>query len=241
MTENLRRTLVDVVQRESFAAVEKFASALAHEVRNPLSAIRLDLQRVEETLETESWARATQQRALREVEQLERAVSSALRIARSGSVTRHRINLLDPIRAAAEAAAPEFAARGAHLDPLAAEPCDVPVLGDSTALTQAFLNLLLNAAQALEPGGRARIEVGVAAGEVTVTVQDDGTGISAEHLTRVFELFFSTRSRGSGLGLPVARQIVMAHEGRIGIESGAGRGTTVRLTLPSAPAVLESA
>lgn len=234
MTDSLRRTFAELAQRESLAAVGQFASALAHEIRNPLTAIRLDLQRVEETLDTSSPAHATQRRALREVDRLESTVSGALRIARSGRITMARIDLLDPLRAAVDAAVPEFLARDAHLDPLPAVPGTAPVLGDASALEQVFLNLLLNAAHALEPGGKAWVEVGTDAENVIVVIRDQGCGIPAESLAKVFELFYSTRAGGTGLGLAIARNIVLAHGGAIDIGSEPGHGTSVRVTLPVA-------
>jgi signal transduction histidine kinase len=110
------------------------------------------------------------------------------------------------------------------------------VVGDAAALEQAFLNLLLNAAQALEPGGRAQVGVTRELGDVTVIIRDEGRGIPKESAAKVFDLFYSTRPEGTGLGLSIARQIVQAHGGTIEIESTPGQGTTVRVTLPSAPA-----
>jgi signal transduction histidine kinase len=235
MTENLRRTLSALALRESLAAVGEFASALAHEISNPLSAIRLDLQRVEETLDAGSPSLVMQRRALHEVDRLERTVSGALRIARSGRITRTRVDLLDPLRSAMNAALPEFASRGALLDPLAPESRDIPILGDAAALEQVFLNLLLNAGQALEPGGHARVNVVAQSDNVAVTIQDDGRGMPDESVARAFDLFFSTRKDGTGLGLSIARQIVQAHGGTIGMNSAPGQGTIVRVTLPAAP------
>jgi signal transduction histidine kinase len=232
MTESLKRTLAELAQRQSLAAVGEFASALAHEIRNPLTAIRVDLQRVEEALPPDAALRAVQARALREVERLDRAVGGALRIARSGRVVLEPLNLRAPLLAAAEAAAPAFAERGARLEPIPGEPAEVPVRGDAAAIEQVFLNLFLNAAQALEAGGRAWAEVRRDREHVTVTLTDEGAGIAPEHLEQAFDPFFSTRPGGTGLGLAIARQIVIAHHGEIRIESAVGKGTTVCVVLP---------
>jgi len=233
MTESLRRTLGELAQRQALASVGEFAAGLAHEIRNPLTAIRLDLQRVEEELPPASPARPLQERALREVDRLDRAVSGALRIARSGRITRALIHLRTPLQAAFEAATPEFAGRGAILEPLPADLRTVVVPGDPAALEQVFLNLLLNAAQALERGGRARVEMTTEPGRVHVAVRDEGPGIAAARLETVFDPFFSTKPGGTGLGLSIARQIVLAHGGAIAMESMEGHGTTVRVTLPA--------
>jgi signal transduction histidine kinase len=233
MIESLRRTLAELAQRQSLAAVGEFASALAHEIRNPLTAIRVDLQRVEESLPADSAFRDLQRRALGEVDRLDRAVNGALRIARSGRITRVPLDLRVPLQAAMEAARPEFGRRAATLEPLPADPASVSVRGDAAALEQVFLNLLLNAAQALDAGGRAGIAIRSEAGRVVITVRDDGRGIPPEQLDQVFESFFSTRPDGTGLGLPIARQIVLAHGGAIHVENAPERGTAVHVTLPA--------
>lgn len=110
------------------------------------------------------------------------------------------------------------------------------VLGDEMALEQLFLNLLINAAQALERGGKAGIVVDVVGREVRVVVTDNGCGIPAPDLERVLEPFFSTKSNGTGLGLSIARQITVAHGGTLRIESAPNRETRVEVLLPLAVA-----
>jgi signal transduction histidine kinase len=142
------------------------------------------------------------------------------------------VALSGPLRAALHAAAPEFAARGAALADLPSEADGVVVWGDPGALEQLFLNLLLNAAQALGPGGSAAVELREEERQVVVTVGDDGPGIPPDLLERVFEPFVSTKPAGTGLGLAVARRIALAHRGEIRMESTPGTGTTVHVRLP---------
>ncbi|CAN5840124.1 hypothetical protein BH23GEM9_BH23GEM9_03470 [soil metagenome] len=236
MTESLRRTLAQLAERESLAAVNEFAAALAHEVRNPLSAIQLDLQEVEERLAPDSELRALQTRALADVQRLERTVAGALATARSGRIDPRPLDLREPLRLAVHAAQPRFAARHAQLDAaqLDAAHLDTAVFvsGDTDALQRAFLNLLLNAADALAPGGRAQIECDVSGAQVYVRIRDDGEGIPAGRLPHVFDAFHTTRPGGTGVGLAVARRIVVAHGGDIRITSEPGEGTTVEVRLP---------
>jgi signal transduction histidine kinase len=107
------------------------------------------------------------------------------------------------------------------------------VTGDSAALEQLFLNILLNAAQALHEGGRAvvRVEQDIEE-EVSIKIRDEGPGIPAEALDRVFEAFYSTREGGTGLGLPIARRIAHAHGGQLRVHSVAEAGTEVEIILP---------
>jgi signal transduction histidine kinase len=232
MTSSLRNTLAELADRERLAAVGEFAASLAHEVRNPLTAIRIDLQRVEERLPPDSPLREPQARALREIGRLDQTVSETLDVARTGKWRGTLVDLAIPLRAAADAAAPAFAEREAVLD-LSALDGRVPTIrGDAAALEQLFLNLILNAAGALGPGGRAWIEVDEAADRAVVAIRDTGTGIEPEMLERVFQPLYTTRPDGTGLGLTVARRIVDQHKGSIEIDSEVGEGTTVRVRLP---------
>lgn len=230
MTESLRSTLAELSQRESLVAVGEFAASLAHEIRNPLSSIRLDLQRVEEST-GDPKARELIARALDAVSRLERTVSGALEVARSGRITRRIVDVRQPLEAAVRSASPEFAACGATLvGPEAARP--VSVRGDPDALEQLFLNLLLNAAQAAGRGGRAGVEVVARNGDVRVSFWDTGPGVSPEVRTRMFEPFFSTRSGGTGLGLAVARRVVEAHGGSLTVSDRDGGGAILTVRLP---------
>ena len=234
MTDSLRRTLAQLARGQSLAAVGEFAASLAHEVRNPLSSIRVNLQRAEERMER-SPDRDLVTNALRSIERLENTVSGALRVARSGRVVREPVNLRTALAGAMRSAEPEFRRRGVHLLPLAEGEAGVSLVGDAAALEQVFLNLLLNAAQAQDAGGRAGIRVHGGDARVDIDVWDEGPGLSAEDRDRAFEAFYSTKEEGTGLGLAVVQQIVAAHGGEVEIESEVGEGTTVRVRLPLAP------
>ncbi|MEX2178136.1 MAG: ATP-binding protein [Gemmatimonadaceae bacterium] len=233
MTASLRRTLGELSQREALAAVGEFASGLAHEVRNPLTAIRVDLQMVQEQLPPGSRALALQDRALAEIQRLDRTVSGALSVARSGRIALVPIDPRVPLRAAMDNADPVFRARGASVSFVDNGAQEVRINGDAAALQQLFLNLLLNAAQALGEGvgGSATISVQRRNGHVVMSVSDNGSGIPEEAREKVFEPFYSTRPQGTGLGLAIARRIVAAHQGEIRIESAPRVGTAVYVTM----------
>jgi signal transduction histidine kinase len=231
MIENLRRTLRELADRQALAAVGEFAASLSHEVRNALTSIRLDLQVTGEQLPDERAVTEPHERALKEIGRLNETVTGALELARSGRLKQVPVDLRAPLMAAVHAARPEFAERQARLDaPGPGAP--IMVAGDAAALEQLFLNILLNAAQALDDGGEAALEVELADGQVSVRIRDDGQGIPAEALDRVFEAFYSTREGGTGLGLPIARRIARAHGGQLRIRTAVGTGTEVEITLP---------
>ena len=230
MVRSLRETLMRLTQKESHAAVAELATSLAHEVRNPLTSVRLFLQKAKAKSADPNCSELIAT-ALSTLDGLNRTVSGALSVAQSGLVNAQTIDLRDPLAAAMRTAEPEFQACGARLEPLAAAT-PVHVQGDAVALERLFLNLLRNAAQALGAQGRASVGLKVAGGVAIVSIVDSGPGIPKDDLERVFEPFYSTRAEGTGLGLAIARQIVTAHGGEVSIASQEGRGTEVRVKLP---------
>ena len=235
MTDSLRRTLAALSERQAVAAVGEFASALAHEIRNPLSAIRLNLQHAEERA-TDQLQRAPLGDALRDIARLDHTVAGALRLARTGRMSMTPVALAPVMANVARAALPEGAKRGVSLElPANDGGAKLTVIGNAAALEQLLLNLLLNSIEATPRGGGTGITVGPAGGEVAIDVWDSGAGLSRDAATRAFEPFFTTKPDGTGLGLSIAKRIVDAHHGRIAIESRDGGGTVVHVVLPSAP------
>ncbi len=231
MAQSLRSTLQQLSQREAVAAVGEFAASLAHEVRNPLTAIRLDLERARERMSDPARADELLARALAEIDRLESTVTGSLRIARSGSLTLSGIDLRQPLGAAMTAAEPTFASRCARQDRWTLPSAPVIVRGNTGALEQLFLNLLLNAAEALPEGGCARVRVDERKTDVRVSVSDDGPGMPTEVLAHIREPFYTTKERGTGLGLSIAERIARAHGSELVLESAPGVGTVVSVTL----------
>lgn len=233
MTNSLKNSLQELADGRALAAVGEFAAQLAHEIRNPLSAVRIDLQMVEEGLPEGSRLRGIQERVLTEIERLDVTMSGALRTAQSGRSARDVIDVQEPLGAAVRSAQTTGGARG--LD-IVSRASDEParVIGDAAALEQIFLNLLLNAVEASEVGGRVEVALSSTDADVVVAFADQGVGIPPEDLERVYDPLYTTRRDGSGLGLTIARRLVIAHGGRIEIDSAVGTGTVVRVLLPAA-------
>jgi signal transduction histidine kinase len=234
MTESLQRTLAELSKRQALAAAGEFAVSLSHEVRNGLTAVRVDLQRAEEKTAEGAPGRPLIARALENVKRLEGTVSGSLRVARSGRSPHRRLDVGPVVAAAAQSAESTFTEHGSSLSPPASSRSPAWVMGDAIALEQLLLNLLLNSAQAMAPGGRASLILDVDGADVRIVVTDTGTGIAAEDLKQVLDPFFSTKADGTGLGLPIARQIAAAHGGSLTIESVPGNGTRVEVRLPLA-------
>lgn len=233
MTESLRRLVAELSERRALAAVGEFAASLAHEIRNALTSVQIDLERVDERTE-DAKNRGLVARALVHVRRLDAAVTGSLRIARSGHVVSEDVHLSEVLREAIASAEPSFAATGGRLPTPHLDEALV-VRGDRDALEQLFLNLLLNAQQALAPGGETTVSVRTAAGRVVVSIADTGCGMTSEQVARAFDPYYTTRPKGTGLGLPIARLIAVAHGGELSIQSTPGTGTTVEVGFPAAP------
>ncbi|HEY2164841.1 MAG TPA: HAMP domain-containing sensor histidine kinase [Gemmatimonadaceae bacterium] len=234
MTESLQRTLSALSERQAIAAVGEFASALAHEIRNPLSAIKLNLQYVEERL-ADAKLREPIRTTLRDIGRLDTTVAGALRLARTGRMPMSSVALDAIVASAARAALPDPAGRGLSLE-LGADrtTSGAHVIGNAAALEQLLLNLLLNAADATPSGGRIGVEIGADNGHVTIDVWDTGCGLAPDAAARAFEPFFTTKAEGTGLGLSIAKRIVDAHHGQMALCPREGGGTIVRVGLPVA-------
>ena len=236
MIDNLRRTLGELYKRQALAAVGEYAASLSHQVRNGLTAVRVDLQRAEEKAAGDSPELPLIIRALENVKRLDGTVSASLRAGRDTKVGRRRLDLMRVLQSAARSADGAFSECGASLGAVTTSNGVSWVLGDALALEQLFLNLLLNAAQALERGGRAEVSAAIDGVDLVVEVKDTGRGISPDDLERVMDPFYSTRADGTGLGLSIARQIAVAHGGSLRISSVLAEGTTVAVRLPLAAA-----
>ena len=235
MTESLRRTLTELAQQRSLAAVGEFAASLSHEVRNALTAIRVDLQHALVHLPKDNAGTELVTRTLGTVRRLDATVTGALRVARSAQVQPSPVNLQTIVLRAMASAQPAFVASRATLELLPPAQEAVIVDGDASALEQLFLNLLLNAGQAARPGGFARIEIAAEGDRRLVTITDNGHGIPLADVAQIGEPFRSSKADGTGLGLSIAKRIAEAHRGDLRISSEPERGTTVVVSLVGAP------
>jgi PAS domain S-box-containing protein len=226
---------------EKLAGLHTLSAGVAHELRNPLSAVDLNLHLLEEELkETGASSPKTSQylRVLNaECRRLTGILDNFMKFARPGSVCLHEVNMRDLIGHIATLLGYDAQERRIRLETSIAEGLPA-VLGDETQISQVLVNLVVNAFQAMPDGGTCRIGAAEQRAEgqqwVEITVQDNGVGINRDGLGRLFEPFYTTKAGGSGLGLAVAYRIVEDHGGRIHVSSAPGSGTTVVIRFPLA-------
>jgi signal transduction histidine kinase len=216
--------------------VEAIAAGIAHEVRNPLNALQINLGILENELsllvpDRSSHVFEVVRRIAGELRGLDNFVAEFLRFARPPSLRSERVVVRALLEDLATFIGPECERRGVSLT-VAAGAGEVSIRADGFQLKHALLNVVLNAIQASAPGGAIVIETARDDRRVEIGVRDSGEGIEEAVLARVFEAFFTTREGGTGLGLPIARRIAEAHGGSLELRSREGEGTVATLTLP---------
>jgi signal transduction histidine kinase len=254
LEEKLRRA-------EKLAYVGQMTSKLAHELRNPLNTISINLQMLEEDIATAKNQMITpikrldytdiQQSAIcnpqfadqflrrvqisrHEIQRLEHLLSNFLRFAKSIPAEIHPTDINKLIQHLIEFINPT--AKAAQVEIIAELEPELPRVNlDEKLMKSALLNLVLNAIEAMPNGGTVTLQTAVTGKskkQVLLVIQDTGTGIPQENLTKVFDVFYTTKEDGSGLGLSIAKRIITDIDGTIGISSVLGKGTTVTITLP---------
>ncbi|HCP48025.1 MAG TPA: hypothetical protein DIU15_18445 [Deltaproteobacteria bacterium] len=232
---DLRASQEALIRSERLATIGEMAAQIAHEVRNPLNALGLNAEILIDELEAGGSSEAGQilSAIQGEVARLTEVTEAYLALGRLPKLKLERQSIKLLVEELVRFQAEELGRAGVTVS------MDLPdslpeVFVDGGQLRQALLNLLLNAAEALEEsgGGVLRIAGSWDEQEVVLVIEDDGPGMKAEHLARVFDPFFSTKERGSGLGLPLTQQVIDEHGGRINCTSSLGAGTTFRIVLP---------
>ncbi len=227
--------------KDRLAFMGSLAGGLAHEIKNPLSTMTITLGLLREDFEHAATAR--DRRTLRKIQLLEAEVGRLENILRDflrfagGHAVRPRIvdvnawlrDLLDFFEPSCEGAGIRLVRKLGHGLP--------QILADTELLKQALLNLLTNAQQAMEQGGQLTVRTWSPGDSVRIDVHDTGPGIPRDVLPNIWQVYFSTKDRGSGLGLPTVRRIIAEHGGHVGVRSSPGGGTTFSIFLPLPPTI----
>ena len=224
---------------DAWSHVVTLAAGLAHEIKNPLSTVSLNLQLLQE-----DWQDADspkERRTLKRLQTLERETARLtgllddfLRYARTQHVEPQPCQLNPIVQDVLDFVAPKAARQGIEIHSTL-DPAIPTIHADPKLLKQAVLNLVLNAQEAMPDGGELLVRTAPDADHVRIDITDTGVGVPDHHLAKVFNVYFSTKQGGSGLGLAATRRILELHGGDIELETQVGKGTHFTARLPIAP------
>jgi signal transduction histidine kinase len=221
---------------DQYTEIARLVGGLAHEIKNPLSTIGLNMELLAEDFsESES---PRDRRALakiavvqRECQRLQGLLDDFLNFAKIRQLQLEPTDLNDLVRRILDFFAPKAAE--SHIEVFPYLQSDLPlVMIDREAIHGALLNLILNAQQAMPGGGQLVVSTEATPRGVALHLIDTGCGMDEKTLSQIFQAFYSTKRGGSGLGLPTARKIIEGHNGRILVQSAIGRGTQFTIELP---------
>jgi len=224
-------------EADRLAFMGQLAAGLAHEIRTPLSTLQANLQMLQEDFEgtadeRERRALSRVKLLLKETARLEEILNDFLRFAAGHKLDLRPTDLNRLLEEILEFLGPEAARRKVRVLTSLGELPRVAV--DGNLLKQALLNLVMNALQAMPGGGELMVRTQEWRGYAQVDVTDTGEGMTPEVMARCFDVYYSTKKSGTGLGLPTARRIIHEHDGTLGLTSEPGKGScfTIRLPLP---------
>ncbi len=229
-------------KRDRLAAAGSLAAGVAHEIRNPLSAIDLNLRLLKSEVAPALAGRQDVEEYFEilfvEIARLNRITDSFLQLSKPDNLKKTKMQIHEPILSVVRLLEPEARAKGVRFR-MALSSEGSEILGDASKLEQVWLNILINAMQAMPDGGEVRIAESLHVQEnqswIAVAVEDSGVGIPPEYVDQLFDPYFTTRSDGTGLGLAIADRIVADHGGTITVESTPGQGTRMTVRIPAAP------
>ena len=232
---------------ERLSVLGTLAAALAHEIRNPLEALNLNLELLERNLGAPESTAGQDEKKRKylgilesEISRLTGIVENFLSFARPSRKATNRFHLGEVIKGVADLVANQAKSHNVEMV-VVADGSPIMVEGSEDQLKQAFLNVIINSLEAMPNGGRLVVSAmspdssGSVAPMATVRIEDTGEGIPRERVGRLFDPFFSTRPHGTGLGLTIAHRVIQDHGGRIRVESTPGKGTTLTVELPLLP------
>jgi signal transduction histidine kinase len=221
---------------QKLAALGKLTSGVAHEIKNPLNAMVIHVALLREKLARGGPpdAQAHLDTLEQEIRRLDRVIQGFLKFTRPEDLQLTSITFPELLEEVIRLVSAEAERSGIAIETSVASGL-APVYGDRELLQQVFVNLVLNALEAMPDGGRLELSARQAEESIEIVVADTGVGIDPELIDRIFDLYVTTKSKGSGIGLSVVYRIVQLHGGEITVESRKGEGARFLVRLPQAP------
>lgn len=230
--ESVRRIENEIELSRRLAAIGRLTSGVAHEVKNPINAIVVHLELLREKMrESDPDTRRHMDVIGREIHRLDRVVEMLVDFSRPVELRLSDFDLRRLIEDVASLASPEAAKQGVKIETQLGKDA-LRVRADADLIKQALLNVVLNGVQAMTNGGALTISTRQQDSAATIEVKDQGGGIPPEVQDKVFNLYFTTKKTGSGIGLTMSYRVLQLHNGALNFETEVGRGTTFRLLLP---------
>jgi len=230
LIDKMKSAQEHMVKTEKLYAIGEFSAGIAHEIKNPLTPIMMLMRRVKD--EKESLTDKDIEIIEEELNRIDRIVTEFLAFARPAKVEKTKVNINEVISEVITLTRPKMDRSGICIVEKYS-PALPDITGNNDALKQGFLNIMLNAVQAMDgKGGDMTVETSAGDGRVRVIISDTGIGIPEENLKKVYDPFFTTKKEGTGMGLALTYNIVSDHSGRIDINSTPGKGTTVKVEFP---------
>lgn len=230
--ESVRRIENEIELSRRLAAIGRLTSGVAHEVKNPINAIVVHLELLREKMrESDPDTRRHMDVIGREIHRLDRVVEMLVDFNRPVELRLSDFDLRRVIEDVTSLASPEAAKQGVKIETQLGKDA-LPVRADADLIKQALLNVVLNGVQAMSSGGALSITARHQDSAATIEVKDQGGGIPPEVQDKVFNLYFTTKKTGSGIGLAMSYRVLQLHNGALDFETEVGRGTTFRLLLP---------
>ncbi|HXG68151.1 MAG TPA: ATP-binding protein [Blastocatellia bacterium] len=222
-----------LAQNERINTLGRMAAQVAHEVKNPLAGLRLYALHLKSKVDGKVDVKEMSllDKIIGGIHHLSDTVDKVLNFARPLTLTLTRVNLNEIVTEAVHLLEAQMAASKIELQRDLTEPPPVAML-DKAAICAALINLMVNAIQAMADGGSLRIATRGNQNNVYLTIADTGTGMTPEQVEHIFEPFYTTKSQGLGLGMSYVWKVIQQHRGAISIESLAGKGTEIRISLP---------
>lgn len=218
-------------QAERLATLGEMVASVSHEIKNPLGIIRSTAELLAESAEAHQISKRLSEVIIEESTRLNNIVTEFLDFARPSTPNLQDCRLEEIIQKNLNFLQPEFEKRGiqvqSNLQGRAFE-----LRADQDLLYRAFLNIMLNAVQAMNRGGVLQVKAAKEKDHYEIEIEDNGPGVSPENMQKIFNPFFTTKERGTGLGLSIVKKIIEGHRGTIKLESMQGRGTKVKVRLP---------